>query len=76
MYKPVLFKLPVDCEPLVNLVPDQEPEAMHEVAFVELQDRVEDSPVVTDVGLAEKSSVGGGGGGGGGGADTFTPAES
>jgi hypothetical protein len=34
---------------------------VQEVALVELQERVDDCPVFTDVGLAESAAVGGGG---------------
>jgi hypothetical protein len=42
---------PVDWLPEVALVPDQPPEAVHEVASVEDQVSVEDPPPVTEVGL-------------------------
>jgi len=43
---------PVDCEPLVALLPDQAPEAVQAVAFVEDQVRVEDCPLSIVLGLA------------------------
>ena len=49
---------PVDWLPEVALVPDQSPEAVHEVALVEDQVSVEDAPLVTDVGLAVSDTVG------------------
>ena len=54
---------PVDCEPLVALVPDQAPEAVHEVALVVDQETVELPPLVTVLGLAVKLTVGAGVGG-------------
>ena len=62
----------MDWEPESALLPDQEPEAVHEVVFVELQVRVDDPPEDIEEGLAERLTVGGGGGGGGGGAETLT----
>jgi hypothetical protein len=50
--------LPVDCEPRTDLVPDQAPEAIHEVAFVELQLSVELVPVPTVPGDALRLTVG------------------
>ena len=40
------------CVPLTALVPDQAPEAVHEVALVEDQVKVELPPLVTVLGLA------------------------
>jgi hypothetical protein len=59
----------VDSLPEVALAPDQPPEAVQDVAFVEDQASVEDAPLATNVGLAASDTVtdGGGGGGGGGG---------
>lgn len=51
-------KAPVDCVPLVALLPDQAPDAVQVVAFAADQLRVEASPVVTELGLAEKLIVG------------------
>ena len=51
---------PVDCEPLAALVPDQAPEAVHEVALEELQVNVELLPLATVLGLAAKVTVGAG----------------
>ena len=51
---------PVDCEPLVAFVPDQPPDATHELASVEDQLRVEDSPASTLAGLTVRVTVGGG----------------
>lgn len=44
---------PVDSLPDLALPPDHAPEAVHEVAFVADQVRVEDPPLGTDVGFAE-----------------------
>jgi len=70
---PVLVSAPVVCEPLVALVPDQAPDAVQEVAFVEDHVSAEDAPLATDVGLAASDTVGLGGGGGM--PDTVTVAE-
>ncbi len=51
---------PVDCVPLVTLVPLQPPEAVHEVAFVEFQVSVEEPPLATVVGFAVSVTVGAG----------------
>jgi hypothetical protein len=50
----------VDCEPLIALVPDQAPEPVQEVAFVADQARVELLPLITELGLAFKLTVGAG----------------
>ena len=60
MYELGPVRLPVDWEPLNGLVPDQEPEAVQEVVFVELQVKVDDPPEEIEVGLAERLTVGGG----------------
>jgi hypothetical protein len=44
--------------PLVAFVPLQPPEAVHDVALVELQVSVEDAPLAIVVGLAVKVAVG------------------
>jgi hypothetical protein len=44
--------------PLVALVPLQSPEAVHDVAFVELQVSVEAAPLATEVGFAVNVTVG------------------
>lgn len=48
---------PVDCEPLIALLPDQAPEAMHDAAFVADQVKVELLPRATVLGLALILSV-------------------
>lgn len=48
--------------PEVALAPDHAPEAAQDVALVEDQARVEDAPLVTDVGFAASDKVGTGGG--------------
>ena len=53
-------RAPVDCEPLAALVPDQEPEAVQEVALVADQVSVELPPLATVLGLAAKVIVGAG----------------
>ena len=49
---------PVDCDPLVASVPVQAPEAVQEVALVELHVSVELPPLATLVGLAVSVTVG------------------
>jgi len=49
---------PVDIEPLVASLPDQAPEAVQEVAFVEDQAIVELAPLATVLGLTVKRTVG------------------
>lgn len=51
---------PVDWLSEVALAPDQLPEAVQEVAFVEDQVSVEDPPLVTDLGFAASDTVGSG----------------
>ena len=51
-------RLPVDWEPEVDLVPDQAPDALQAVALDEDHERVEAVPEVTEVGLAERETVG------------------
>ncbi len=51
---------PVACDPLTALLPDQAPEAVHEVALVEDQVSVEPLPFATVLGLAIKLTVGAG----------------
>ena len=48
---------PVLWLPLIALVPLHPPEAVHEVALVELHVRVEAPPLATDVGLAASVTV-------------------
>ena len=49
---------PVLCVPLVAFVPLQLPDAVHEVAFVELHDSVEALPLATVAGAAPSDAVG------------------
>ena len=49
----------VDSEPDTALVPDQPPEAVHEVALLADHVRVLEKPAVTDVGSADNVTVGG-----------------
>jgi hypothetical protein len=53
------LRAPVDCDPLVAWLPDQDPEAAHEVALVEDHVRVAALPLVTVLGLALRVTVGG-----------------
>ena len=45
------------CVPLVAFVPLQLPDAVHEVAFVELHVKVEALPLTTAVGFADRVAV-------------------
>jgi hypothetical protein len=58
VYVPPAANAPVDCEPLVALLPDQAPEAAQLLAFVVLHESVELLPLVTAVGLAVNVTVG------------------
>ena len=49
---------PVDWEPLTGIVPDQAPEALQAVALVEDQLKVALLPLVSELGLALKVTVG------------------
>ena len=51
---------PVDCEPLMALAPDQAPEAVQAVAFLDDQVRVDAAPLAIVLGLAAKARVGAG----------------
>jgi hypothetical protein len=57
-YEPAIVRDPVLCVPLVGSVPLQFPEAMHEVALVEVHVSVEAPPLATDVGFAVSVTVG------------------
>jgi hypothetical protein len=57
-YEPGIVRDPVLCVPLVGLVPPQLPEAVHDVALVELHVSVEAPPLATEVGLADSVTVG------------------
>jgi len=59
-----LVNAPLDSLPEIALLPDQAPEASHEVASVDDQVSVEDAPLATEVGFAARLTVGSGGGGG------------
>ena len=50
-------RAPVLCVPLVVLVPLQPPEAVHELALVELHDKVEELPRVTEAGFTPSATV-------------------
>jgi hypothetical protein len=56
-YDVVAVIAPVLCVPLMDLAPLQPPEAVHDVAFVELHVSVEAPPVGTDVGFAASVTV-------------------
>ena len=51
------MRAPVDDEPLMALVPDQAPEAVHEVALLDDHVSVEDAPLAIVLGLALKLTV-------------------
>jgi hypothetical protein len=51
-------RTPVLSEPVIALVPDQPPDALQDVALVELQVSVEAVPEVIEVGLADNATVG------------------
>ncbi len=54
-------RAPVDCEPLVALLPDQSPEAVQELALAEDHVRFEALPLATVLGLTSKMTLGLGG---------------
>ncbi|MBS0375269.1 MAG: hypothetical protein JSR73_11865 [Proteobacteria bacterium] len=56
----VAVRFPVLAEPLVAFDPLQPPEAVHVVAFVELQLRVDAVPLASEVGFAVSVTVGAG----------------
>jgi hypothetical protein len=58
------LRAPVEALPAVGSEPLQLPDAVHEVALVELQLSAEVPPLVTPVGVTVKPTVGAGGGGG------------
>ena len=59
-YELGIVSAPVLCVPLVVIAPLQLPEAVHEVALVELHVKVEEPPLATDVGFADRVTVGAG----------------
>jgi hypothetical protein len=56
-YVALAVSVPVDCEPPVALTPLQPPVAVHDVAFVEVQVKVEAPPLATVLGLAFSVTV-------------------
>jgi len=56
----VAVSAPLDCEPLIALLPDQPPEPVQEVALVDDQLNVDALPLATVLGLAVKLTVGAG----------------
>jgi len=52
-----LVSAPVDCEPLIALLPDHEPPATHAVALLAAHVRVEEPPLAMVLGLAMKLTV-------------------
>ena len=54
------MRAPVDCEPCDGLLPDQAPDAVQEVAFVDPQARVALLCLPTELRLAAKVTVGAG----------------
>jgi hypothetical protein len=59
-YAALAVRAPVDCEPLIALVPDQAPEPVQDVAFVAVHVKVELRPLAIELGLAEIEMVGAG----------------
>ena len=59
-YELGIVSAPVLCVPLVALLPLQPPEAVHEVALVELHVSVEAPPLAIEVGFAVNVTVGAG----------------
>ncbi len=53
------FRLPVDCEPWGASAPDQAPEAEQDAALVDDQRRVALPPLVSELGVALRLTVGG-----------------
>jgi hypothetical protein len=53
-------RIPVDCEPLIDLLPDQVPEAVQEVALVVDQISLALAPLSTVLGEADNLIVGAG----------------
>jgi hypothetical protein len=56
----VALRAPVEREPLTGIAPDQAPEAVQAVALVEDQLNVALLPLVTELGLAARLTVGAG----------------
>ena len=54
------MRAPLDWEPLMALLPDQPPEAVHAVAFLEAHVSVELLPLITELGLELRLTVGAG----------------
>ena len=50
----------MECEPLTGSLPDQAPDAVQDVAFAADQVRVDALPLMTELGLALKLTVGAG----------------
>jgi hypothetical protein len=59
-YVALAVSAPVDCVPLSALVPDHAPEAVHAVALLADQVSVEVAPLMIELGLAVKATVGAG----------------
>jgi hypothetical protein len=51
---------PVDCEPLMGMLPDQLPDAVHAVALVDDQVNIALFPLVIVLGLTERATFGAG----------------
>ena len=54
----LLVSAPLDCDPVSVSEPDQAPDAVQELALLELQVSVELPPLATLVGLAVSATVG------------------
>jgi hypothetical protein len=57
-YVVLAVSAPVDCDPLVGMLPDHPPEAVHDVAFAADQASVELLPLITELGFALRLTVG------------------
>jgi len=51
---------PLDCEPLIDLLPDQPPEAVQAVALVDDHVNIDAAPLFTVLGVAKRLTVGAG----------------
>lgn len=58
VYVALASTAPVDCEPLVALVPAQAPEAVQEVALADFQVKAAVPPLLTVLGVALRATVG------------------
>ncbi len=59
MYVPLAVRAPVDCEPFADFAPDQAPEAVQAEALRDAQLKVALPPLVIELGLALRRTLGG-----------------